>query len=107
MNKLDDFCNSLVDLVWQSKKTVLALFDRARNSTIAKHHVYCFFLQLIATDIISLKVISSECVQWNITRETLPGRPITTEKYLNVNNWYGMNFFPPNYKRSNKTISFE
>ena len=48
LDKLDEFCDSLVNLVWKSKKTVVALFDRARNSTIAKHHVHCFFLQLLA-----------------------------------------------------------
>lgn len=107
LDKLDEFCDSLVNLVWKSKKTVLALFDRARNSTIAKHHVHCFFLQLLATDIISLKVTSSESVQWNITWESLPGRITSTEKYNNVSNWFGMNFFPPTYKRKHKTIAFE
>ena len=107
VDKLDEFCNNLVDLVWQKKKTVLALFDRARNSTIAKHHVHCFFLQLIAADIISLKVISAETVLWTISRETLPGRPIATEKYNNLVNWYGVHIFPTTYKRSNKNISFD
>ena len=72
LDKLEEFCNCLVDLVWKSKNTVLALFDRARNSTIAKHHVHCFFLQLIVVDIVSLKVTSAEYVQWNIMGETLP-----------------------------------
>ena len=107
VDKLDEFCNNLVDLVWKSKKTVLALFDRARNSTIAKHHVHCLFLQLIAADIISLKVTSAETVMWKISREQLPGRPTSTEKYNNLANWYGVHVFPNTYKRSNKNISFE
>ena len=61
------FCDKLTSLVWNSDKTIQAIFD-IKKSSITKAQVGCFFLQLIAADIISIHVTSKDTVKWRLTR---------------------------------------
>lgn len=77
---LSDFCNRLIRLVWDSPQVIEGLFD-IKKSTISKGEVCCFFLQLIASDIIAIDVVSPTVLHWRISRElrwynSLNGTPI-------------------------------
>ena len=65
---IGDFCNQLIRLVWDHPKTIEALFD-LKKSSITKGVVCCFFLELIAANILSIDVTSRDVVKWCISRQ--------------------------------------
>ena len=66
-NDIAGFCNKLTTLLWNSERNIQAIFD-IKKSSITKAQIGCFFLQLIAADIISIDVTSVDTVRWRLSR---------------------------------------
>jgi len=92
--------DNIFDLLWKKEFWILAIFDKA---SVAKYNVEAFRLQLLAADIIGVRMRGG-VVKWVIVQVRVNDN-ITNAKYRDESIWCGVHLKRDSNPRKNKLLT--
>ena len=92
--------DNIFNLLWKKEFWILAIFNKA---SVAKYNVEAFLLQLLAADIIGVRM-KGEVLKWVIVRVRVNDY-ITKAKYRDELIWRGVHLKRDSNPRKNKLLN--